>query len=325
MKAYRIDKKNEKAQGQMVDMEMSDLSPGSLLVKVEWSSVNYKDALAGSGEGAILKKYPLNGGIDFSGRVVEDQTGVLAKGAPVLLNGAGLGETRDGGYAEYVRIESHEAIPLPDGLSTREAMIYGTAGFTAALAWHRLLVNGQSSEMGPVVVTGAGGGVGRMAIALGHRLGFEIYAMTSKDENAEDLLALGASRILRLAELEKNPRPLEKALYGGVIDNLGGSSLDLLAPYIQLWGSIASVGMASSPNISLSVMPLILRGVSLLGASSNNCHLLLRNELWRKLASEWRPQNLESFVAGEASLNELNQVFQKLLRNDNKKRWLVKI
>jgi putative YhdH/YhfP family quinone oxidoreductase len=217
----------------------------------------------------------------------------------------GLGESHDGGYAEYLRVPADWIVPLPAGLTLREAMVLGTAGFTAALALHRMELLGQRPAQGPVVVTGATGGVGSIAIAILAARGYTVTAVSGRPQHREYLLGLGAAEVVTTAELRLGSRPLEAARFGGVIDNVGGELLAGLTRHVSLWGQIACVGMAGSPDLATSVFPLILRGVSLLGISSGNCPMPLRTELWRRLAGELRPPRLAAIVSRVVPLAEV--------------------
>ena len=264
-RAFRVSKEDGSIQGKLVELTIDDLGEGQVIVDALYSSVNYKDALAATGKGAILKSFPLVAGIDMAGVVRESLDDRFKPGDEVLITGCGLGETHDGGYSQTLRVPADWLVPLPDGLSAWEAMGLGTAGFTAAICVHRMLVNGQVPEMGPIVVTGASGGVGSFAVNIFSSLGFDVLAVSGKPERVDALKALGAAKVVLPDELALAKRPLDKALYGGVVDNVGGAILSGLIPHVQLWGNIASVGLASGPDLKGTVFPHILRGVSLPG------------------------------------------------------------
>ncbi len=325
VKCYRIDNDVAfRSKGKVVYIDSSDIPKADVQVKVIYSSVNYKDALAGTGKGRILKKFPLNGGIDFSGVVLSSGSDEFKPGDEVLANGNGLSEIIDGGYSQIVNIHQKFLIKKPDGLTLKESMILGTAGFTAALCVHRMLVNGQSPDKGPILVTGATGGVGSFAINLFSKLGYEVIAMTSKLEQFDFLTKLGASKVTTLGKLNLDAlKPLGKGMFGGAVDNLGGDVLTSLIPHINLWGNIASVGLASGFKINTTVMPFILRGVSILGISSNNCDMELKKSIWSKLANELKPDCLD--IYNEISLDELDEVFAKMLERKTWGRTIVKI
>ncbi|NQD37060.1 YhdH/YhfP family quinone oxidoreductase [Permianibacter sp. IMCC34836] len=272
----------------VIEMNDSELSAGEVLVAVEYSGINYKDALAVTGRGKILRSYPLNAGIDLAGTVLESSSPAVAVGQRVLVNGCGLGEAQDGGLAQRARVPADWIIPLPAGLSAAQAMTLGTAGFTAALCLHRMLENHQSKDKGPIVVTGATGGVGSVAVALFASQGYEVIALSGRPEHHDYLRQLGASEVCTLADLKLGDRPLEAGRFGGIVDNVGGQQLAKLIAHVNLWGNVACVGLADSEQLPTTVFPLILRGVSLLGVSSANCPMPLRKQIWQKLGAEWR-------------------------------------
>jgi len=301
------------------------LSPGEVVIKAAYSSVNYKDALAGTGKGKILRRFPLVGGIDVAGHVVQSSDPAFKEGDAVLCTGSGLSETRDGGYSEYVRLESKWTIPLPAGLSLRESMILGTAGFTAALALYRMQQNGQTPEMGPVVVTGATGGVGMLAIDILTRAGFEAHAITGKFDQLDFLTSIGARQVVSRKDLHWGQRPLENAQWGGAIDNVGDEMLAGLTRVIQPYGNIASCGLAGGAALATTVMPFIIRGVSLLGIASAGTARPIREAVWKHLASDWKPAHLERICTRELALDELPDVFGTMLGGGSFGRTLVRI
>ena len=228
-RAFRIDEKDGKVVAGFETLAIDDLTPGNVVVRVSHSTINYKDALAATGKGRILRRYPLNGGIDLAGVVVSSEDADFQPGAGVLVNGCGLSETVDGGYAEYARVDSESLVPLPEGMTAFEAMQIGTAGYTAALAVHRMEQNGQTPDLGPIVVTGATGGVGSIAIDMLSGRGYEVVAVTGKASEEDYLQQIGASRILLRDEIDLGKRPMEKAEWAGAIDNLGGDYLTTCA------------------------------------------------------------------------------------------------
>ncbi|HWT16439.1 MAG TPA: YhdH/YhfP family quinone oxidoreductase [Patescibacteria group bacterium] len=322
-RAYRIHAEGKSARGRIDDVTLDDLQPGEVVIKTAYSSVNYKDALAGSGQGRILRRYPLVGGIDVAGHVVQSSDPSFREGDAVLVTGCGLSETRDGGYSEFARIESRWAIPLPSGLSLREAMILGTAGFTAALSLYRMEANGQSPDMGPIVVTGATGGVGMLAIDLLATAGYEVHAISGKPDQFDALIALGAKQCIARHHLDLGQRPLETARWAGAIDNVGGDMLAALTRVIQPYGNIASCGLAASAELHTTVMPFIIRGVSVLGIASAGTAFTLRRTLWERLASMWKPKHLETILTKSVNLDELDVVFARMLSGGSFGRTLV--
>ena len=303
---------------------VDDLAPGELLIRCAYSSVNYKDALAGSGQGRILRRFPLVGGIDVAGHVVTSSDPAFKPGDTVLATGSGLSETRDGGYAQFARLPAAWAIPLPAGLSLRESMIIGTAGFTAALALLRMLDNRQTPELGPLCVTGATGGVGMLALDIFSRAGFEVIAVSGKAGHAEFLRGIGASEVLPREALGTT-RPLESARFGGGLDNVGGAMLASLLAQTAPYGNVASAGLAGSAELDVTVMPFIIRGVSLLGVASAGTAREIRDEVWGRLADDWKPRHLERICTREIGLDELPQVFERMLAGGSFGRTLVRI
>lgn len=292
---------------------IKDLGEGDVIVDVEYSSINFKDALAVTGKGKILKSFPLIPGIDLSGTVVESKAPSLSPGQPVLVTGCGLGENHNGGFCQRAQVPKEWVIPLPSNLSTKDVMILGTAGFTAALALWRMLQMDQSPNMGPIAITGASGGVGSWAVQIFSQHGFEVIAISSKKSKEERLKNFGASQVIHPDEWIGPNRPLESVLFGGAVDNVGGSLLSGILPRVNLWGNVASIGLADSASFSSTVMPYILRGVSILGISSGNCPHSLRQKIWGKLSSDWKPKYLEENVACEIPLSQVISKSQDLL------------
>ncbi len=305
-------------------VSLDDLSSGEIVIRTAYSSVNFKDALAGTGQGKILRRFPLVGGIDVAGHVVASADPGFREGDAVLVTGCGLSETRDGGYAEYARLQSRWAIALPDGLSLRESMILGTAGFTAALALFRMLENRQAPELGPLCVTGATGGVGMLALAISSRAGFTVHAVSGKQEHADFLRSIGAAEVLGRDALATT-RPLESARFGGGLDNVGGPMLASLLAQTAPYGNVASAGLAASSALDATVMPFIIRGVSLLGVASAGTARDIREEIWRRLAGDWKPAALERICTREVSLQQLPEVFPTMLRGGSFGRTLVRL
>ncbi len=307
------------------EVGLDELSPGEVVIRAQWSSVNYKDALAGTGVGRILRKTPLIGGIDVSGTVVSSESPDFAPGDAVLVTGCGQSETRDGGYAGFVRAEAASVIPLPRGLDLREAMILGTAGFTAALALLRMERLGQNPGQGPIVVTGASGGVGMLGIDILTRAGYEAHAITGKLEHLDFLTALGARQVISRDKLYWGQRPLEPAHWAGALDGVGGEMLDGLTRVIQPRGNIASYGMAGGTELHTTVMPFILRAVSLVGISASTAPRADREAVWSLLAGPWRPAHLTAIATREVTLDQLPGVFSDMLDGRAFGRTLVRL
>jgi len=311
--------------GELAEIGLSDLAEGDVVIRAEYSSVNYKDALAGTGKGKIARTLPLVGGIDVAGTVASAAGGELSPGDRVLVTGCGLSEVHDGGYAEYVRVPAEWVIPLPPGMSTFEAMALGTAGFTAGLALMRLEENGQRPELGPMVVTGASGGVGSLAIDILDGQGYEVVAVSGKADARDYLGALGASRVVGRESISTRGRPLEKSVWGGAVDSVGDGMLAELLRTTVSWGSIASIGLAGGDELDTTVMPFILRGVSLLGITSANCPRERRLRVWEKLAADWKPRHLDSIVTRTVDLDGMQPVFEEMLAGGVRGRTVVRI
>ena len=322
--AYRIDRTDEKISGQLQHITLDDISPGDVIIRVHYSDINYKDALAATGTAPILRHFPLVGGIDLSGEVIESADERFTVGDLVSVLGCGLSESRDGGYAEYARVTADCPVVIPSGLDARSAMSIGTAGFTAALAIHRMETNGQNPGQGPIVVTGATGGVGSFAIDMLSSKGYEVHALTGKPSKRDYLDHLGAHTVIDRNQLELGTKPLESARWAGAIDNLGGDVLAWLTRSVRPWGNVASVGLAASPKLHATVMPFILRSVSLLGINMS-VPTALRTELWNRLAGDLRPRHLNKIVTREVSLVELPQAFNAFINGEITGRTLVKI
>ncbi|HZX79854.1 MAG TPA: acryloyl-CoA reductase, partial [Lysobacter sp.] len=275
-------------------------------------------------KGKILRRFPLVGGIDVAGHVVESRDARYREGDAVLVTGSGLSETRDGGYSEYARLEADWTIPVPAGLHLREAMTLGTAGFTAALALYRMLENGQTPEHGPLAVTGATGGVGSLAVDIFSRAGFEVHAISGKAAQAAYLRELGASDVLGRDALSTS-RPLESARFGGGLDNVGGAMLASLLAQTAPYGNVASAGLAATADLPTTVMPFIIRGVSLLGVASAGTARGIRERVWAHLATDWKPAHLDRICTREVTLEELPAVFDAMLAGGSLGRTLVRL
>ncbi len=322
-RACRVFEQASRVVPRLVDMRTDELSAGDVVVRVHWSGINFKDALALTGRGKILRRFPLNAGIDASGVVESSSDPRYRPGDAVLVNGMGLGESQDGGFAERLRVPGDWVVPLPEGLTLRQAMALGTAGFTAALAIHRMELNGQRPEQGPVVVTGATGGVGSVAVSILSARGYPVIAVSGRPQHADYLRGLGAAEVRTPDELQLGSRPLEAARFGGAIDNVGGPLLAGLTRHVGLWGQIACIGMAGSGELATTVFPLILRGVSLLGVSSANCPMPLRTEVWNRLGAELKPAALESIVREVVGLDQVLEHAERLVDRRSLGRTIV--
>ena len=320
--AFRIHGDGAGHRSGIEQVSLDDLAPGEIVVRAAFSSVNFKDALAGTGQGKILRRFPLVGGIDVAGHVVASTDPEFREGDAVIVTGCGLGETRDGGYSEYTRLEARWAIHLPPGLDLRESMVLGTAGFTAALALYRMLDNRQVPELGPMAVTGATGGVGSLAVDIFSRAGFEVHAISGKPAHAGYLQAIGASEVLGRDALATT-RPMETARFGGGLDNVGGPMLASLLAQVAPYGNVASAGLAASPALDATVMPFIIRGVSLLGIASAGTARGIREEIWQHLSSDWKPAHLDRICTRVATLEQLPDIFAMMLAGGSLGRTLV--
>jgi NADPH2:quinone reductase len=324
-RAYRIDQQDGEVVAGFCRLTLDDLSAGDVVVKVSHSTINYKDALAATGKGRILREFPLVGGIDLAGTIVSSACDEFEAGMSVLVNGCGLSETRDGGYAEYARVPADAVVPVPEGLSAMQAMQIGTAGFTAALAIHRMEHNGQDPAGGPVVVTGASGGVGSLAVDMLNARGYEVVAFTGKEEQADYLRSIGASQVLLRGNVDYGRRPMEKAEWAGAIDNLGGDALTWLTRTVEYGGNIASIGLAASIELNTTVMPFILRAVCLLGINSVDTPRDLRLAVWRRIGSDLRPLHLDKIAAEPIGFSELPQHFEAFIEGSVVGRIVVEI
>ena len=308
-KAFRIHEENKKIVARFEQLKLDDLSPGDVVVRVTHSDINYKDALAATGAGKILRRYPLVGGIDFAGVVESSTDSRYSTGDPVLVTGCGLSETHDGGYAQFARVKGDWVIPMPAGLDAASAMALGTAGFTAAYAIYRMEQNGQTPAGGPVVVTGATGGVGSLAVDMLAGRGYQVVAVSGKAASVEYLKSLGAATVLMRQEIDFGSRPLEAARFAGAIDNVGGEMLTWLTRTVDFWGNIASVGLAGSAELKTTVMPFILRGVNLLGINSSATPRPVRLEVWKRIATDLKPRHLDKIVTKTISFDNLPRAF----------------
>jgi acrylyl-CoA reductase (NADPH) len=292
-KVYRLREADKKVTAAFEESAIDELDPGDVTVRIAYSSVNYKDALAATGKGRIIRRFPCIGGIDLSGTVVDSSDARFKKGDAVIATSYDIGVAHDGGYAEYARIPAAWIVPMPAGMTHFDAMALGTAGFTAGLAVVRMLHEGLAPAKGPVVVSGATGGVGSVAIDILAGLGFEVVALTGKDGATAYLKGLGAKDILLRQSLDlAKVKPLDKATWGGAVDNLGGEVLAWMASTMQIGAPIAAVGLAASMSLNTTVAPFILRGVSLLGVDSVNCEMAVRQKVWERLATDMRPRHL---------------------------------
>ena len=322
-KVYRVHEADKKVSARFEEMSISELDAGEVVIRVAYSCVNYKDALAVTGAGRVIRRFPCVGGIDLSGTVVESGDARFRKGDAVLATSYDLGVSHDGGFAEYARVPADWIVPMPRGITLFEAMALGTAGYTAALGVVRMEQNGLKPANGPVVVTGATGGVGSIAIDMLSKLGFAVTALTGKQSETAYLKGLGAKEVMLRSGLDLSKvKPIDKMLWAGAVDNLGGETLSWLMSTMQQSGTIASIGNAASPNFSATVFPLILRGVSLLGIDSGYTPMPLRREVWQRLANDLKPNHLKDLTV-TIPFEELGGTFDKLIKGQMRGRFVV--
>src|SRR5262245_20727168 len=323
-KAFRVFNDEGRISGRLVETTLDELSPGDVVIETAYSSVNYKDALAATGAGKIIRRFPLIGGIDVSGRVVSSADAQFTPGDPVLVTGHDLGQVHDGGYAELVRVPAEWVVPVPDSLSLCDAMAIGTAGFTAALSIVEMEDNGLAPGHGPVIVTGATGGVGSLAIQSLVARGYTVTALTRKAHEADYLRGLGASEVLVHSTVQMGTKPLEKATWAGAVDPVGGETLAWLTRTMMYRPCIASSGLTGGTEFRTTVLPFILRGVKLLGIESSMCPMELRREVWARLATDLKPPHLKPMVR-EIALDNLPAAFETLLKGAARGRYVVKL
>ncbi len=321
--AWIIEKQGDSVAGRLAQLTHEELPPGEVLIRVEASSLNYKDALAAAGHPGVVRKFPHVPGIDAAGRVEASDSPEFSVGDCVLVTGRELGVSHYGGWAGYIRVPADWAVPLPAGLSLREAMALGTAGFTAGQCVDALVRHDVSPAAGPVLVTGATGGVGSLAVAILAKLGYRVAALTGKAESHEWLRALGASEILSREEFTAlGDRPLLKAQFAGGVDTVGGETLSRLMRSLEYRGCVAACGMVGGDELRVSVFPFILRGVTLVGIDSAACPREPRLEIWRKLAGEWKPDGLDRLTE-TVPLAEIESQLAKIRRGGIQGRVVV--
>jgi NADPH2:quinone reductase len=324
-KAFRIHQQQQEIVARFERLSLEDLAAGEVVIRVLYSDINYKDALAATGAGRILRRYPLVGGIDLAGVVESSTDPRYSEGDSVLVTGCALSETHDGGYAEYARVKGDWVIPMPPGLDAFTAMALGTAGFTAALAIDRMEHNGQTPGKGTIAVTGATGGVGSLAIDMLAARGYEVVAVSGKPTSADYLRELGAARVLARQEINFGSKPLESVQFAGAIDNVGGEMLTWLTRSVDFWGNIASIGLAGSAELKTTVMPFILRAVSLLGINSAVTPREMRLSVWQRIATDLRPRHLDRIVTRVIGFDELPGEFPAYIQGNVIGRTVVKI
>lgn len=324
-RAIVVERTGDPGRAVLTERPVPSPADGEVLIEVGYSSLNYKDALALAGHAGIVRRTPLVAGIDAAGVVRESRSESFSPGAAVLVTGYQLGQTHDGGYADYLAVPAEWVVPLPEGLSAYQAMALGTAGFTAGVAVQRLLDNGQAPDKGPILVTGATGGVGGFAINILSKLGYSVTAMTGKTQSRDYLEAIGAADLLDRRAVEYEDKPLLKGLWGGAVDNLGGQTLAWITRTVRQRGNIAAIGLAEGTALNTTVMPFILRGVALLGVDSALTERPLRLHVWHRLAGEWRPPQLERIAGHTIGLDEVPGVAEQMRAGEIQGRYVVAV
>ena len=328
MKSFRallIEERDGKVCSGFVQMDESRLDAGEVTIRVAYSSVNYKDALAATGKGKIIRRFPCVGGIDMAGTVIESQDQRFAPGDPVIATSFDIGVAHHGGYAEVARVPGDWVVPLPAGLSLFESMALGTAGFTAALGIVRMEENGLRPDKGPVIVTGATGGVGSLAVDMLANRGYCVVALTGKESEADYLRSLGAAEVMLRQDLDLSKiRPLDRGRWAGAVDNLGGDVLAWIASTMEQGGTIASIGLAASMSLNTTVAPFILRGVSLLGVDSGYIREPYRRGVWQRLAGDLRPPHLAEMTR-RIPFDRLPATFDEYIAGQAKGRVVVDV
>lgn len=321
--AFQISKKEDTFHREIVQRDTHDLPEGEVLIKVAYSSLNYKDALSATGNPGVTRNYPHTPGIDAAGTVVSTTSDAVQRGQAVIVIGFDLGMNTAGGFGEYISVPAGWVTPLPSGLSLRDSMILGTAGFTAALCVHKLESVGMKPDGGPVLVTGATGGVGSIGVKLLSQAGYETHAVTGKESQHGYLKQLGAVEIHPRSEFEEvSSRPLQRETWGAVLDTVGGEVLFNCIKALKYGQSAAACGLVSAPTFSASVFPFILRHVNLLGIDSVELPIEQKNEIWCKLANEWKINKLEDFVTN-LTLDTLSDAIDRILNGEMVGRGLV--
>ena len=324
-KAFLIEEHEGKTRAGFVDFTADRLDRGGVVVRVAYSSVNYKDALAATGTGRVVRRYPCIGGIDLSGVVESSDDPRYTPGDAVVATGYDLGVAHHGGYAEFARLPADWLHPLPSGLTLFDAMALGTAGFTAALGILRMEENGLRPENGPVIVSGATGGVGSLAVDMLAQAGYQVTALTGKASSADFLYGLGAAHVLLRSDLDLSRiRPLDKAQWAGAVDNLGGDVLAWITSGMSNGGTIASIGLAASHTLNMTVMPFILRGVSLLGIDSSQASHAYRERVWARLGGDLHPRHL-ALLSRRVPFGELPDVFDSFIQGRSQGRLVVEV
>ncbi len=322
---FLVSESNGNYSGKVEQLEFAELQDGDVRVKVEYSSLNFKDALSANGNKGVTRNYPHVPGIDAAGVVAESKSPAFKVGESVIVTSYDLGMSHPGGFAEYIQVPGAWVVPMPAKMNAKEAMIYGTAGFTAAQSVYRLLQNGQKPEMGPIVVTGALGGVGSIACQILKKLNFEVIAASSNGMTDVEMRNLGASaQLTRVETDDQSGRPMLKTTWAGAIDVVGGNTLTTLLKGCKPLGNVTTCGNIGSGDLNMTVYPFILRGVSLLGVDSQNCPMAIRREIWSLLADQWGI-DFSNQVISETGLEGLNSYIELMMQKKSRGRVIVKI
>ncbi|MBT2693988.1 acryloyl-CoA reductase [Bacillus sp. ISL-55] len=325
-KAFMVNKTDNDFSAEVKTVGLEDLPAGDVVIKVAYSSVNFKDGLASIPNGKIVRSYPFIPGIDLAGTVVRSDDSSFKEGDEVIATSYEIGVSHYGGFSEYARIPSKWIVPLHKGLNLREAMVFGTAGFTAALSVHRLEENGLTPEKGKVLVTGATGGVGSVAVAMLAKRGYHVVASTGKASEHEYLRKIGAKEIISREELVgEKTKPLDQQLWAAAVDPVGGKTLSAILSKLEYNGSVAVSGLTGGTDVPTTVFPFILRGINLLGIDSVYCPMATRKLLWHRMATDLKPEGLLETIENEVSLEELPGVLASILKGANRGRTIVKM
>ena len=323
-KAFRIEEIDGKFKGSIKEMEFGELNSNEVLIKVHYSSLNYKDALSASGNKGVTRKYPHTPGIDAVGTIEKSDSNLFTIGEKVIVTSYDLGMNTDGGFAEYIQVPSEWVVRLPENMTMKEAMIYGTAGLTAGISALRLTELIKPAD-GKIVVSGATGGVGALSVSILSKLGYSVVAITGKETERDYLINLGAEEVLLRSEVEKfDKKPLLKPMFAGAIDTVGGVILENIIKSTKSIGVVTCCGNVASPKLDLTVFPFILRGVTLIGIDSQNYPMKYRKIVWNKLAQEWKPKNL-NFTCNEIKLEGVMQKIELMLNGKLKGRTIVNL
>ncbi len=319
------EKENDQFVREIKDRNIEDLPKGDVLVKVKYSSLNYKDVLSAIGNRGVTKKYPHTPGIDAAGTVAESQSKEFKAGDEVIVTSYDLGMNTSGGFGQYIRVPAGWVVKMPEHLSSRESMIFGTAGFTAALSVYRLVDYGVTPDMGRILVSGATGGVGSIAVSILTKAGYEVVAVNGIVDEKDFLLEIGAKEVISIEEAtDSSGKPLLKGLWAGGIDTIGGEILATTIKSTQDGGAVTCCGNVGSHDLPLNVYPFILRGVTLMGIDSQNCPMPMRLKTWNKIANEWKLERLE-LLTTEVPLDELNERIDLILQRKHKGRTIVRL